>query len=248
MRPIIGISPAYDSNQRRLFLRPPYLEAVARAGGWPLILPLTAAEIDLEGLVSQMHGLLLTGGGDIDPSYFKEDIHPGLREVQPLRDLLELKLVPLALREGIPLLGICRGIQVMNVAMEGSLYQDLPSQRQGPIEHDQPEPRDQPTHLVTVWGQSRLAAAVSPDWSGTLERDIEIKVNSLHHQAVKGLAECFIASAWSPDGLIEGIEAKDHPFALGVQWHPEDLAEKEKAAEALFSALVEASRHRMDRR
>ncbi|NPV92578.1 MAG: gamma-glutamyl-gamma-aminobutyrate hydrolase family protein [Firmicutes bacterium] len=242
MRPIIGITPAYDTNQQRLFLRPPYLEAVARAGGLPLILPLTEAEVGLEELIPRLHGLLLTGGGDIDPGYFGEEVHPRLREVQPLRDSLEMKLVPLALREGIPLLGICRGIQVMNAAMGGSLYQDLPSQRPGLIQHDQWEPRERPTHLVTIRGGSRLAAAVSPGCSGTRERDIEIRVNSIHHQAVKETAGCFIASAWSPDGLIEGIEAEGHPFALGVQWHPEDLA-----AGALFSALVETSRRRVDR-
>lgn len=248
MRPVIGITPAFETISSRLFLRSNYLEAVVRAGGLPVILPLTSAEADVEELVILLHGLVLTGGGDVDPAHFGEQPHPGLKEVQPLRDWQEMKLARLALGADIPLLGICRGIQIMNVALGGSLYQDLPDQRPGGIEHFQMEPRTQTTHNVKVEGNSRLKRIVKTQPSESLNHGAGFMVNSLHHQAVKELAGGFIVSAWAPDGVIEGIEAPGHLFYVGVQWHPEDLYDIDETSRALFSALVDASRHKMNRR
>lgn len=245
MLPIIGITPAYDSENGRLFLRPPYLEAVLDAGGLPVILPLAAGETHIRLLLGMLHGLVLSGGGDLDPAFFHEPPNPRLGEVQPLRDLLELKLTRLALEENLPLLGICRGIQVMNVAAGGSLIQDLPSQRPGGIRHRQTKDRNLTTHRVEVKERSHLGKIVKPFLSEAQNKGMVIEVNSLHHQAVKDLGAGFSASAWSRDGIIEAIEALDRDFAVGVQWHPEDLYKSEKTSRALFTALIEAAGRRM---
>lgn len=194
-----------------------YIDAVLGAGGLPVIVPLNVLDDDLRALYARLDGVLIPGGGDLDPAHFDEIAHPALGEVDPARDQTELAVVRHALSDGKPLLGICRGAQVMNVALGGTLYQDLPTEYPGVLRHVHPVgdfPRQHLAHPVQVEEESLLARSLGQPI---------VQVNSRHHQAIKRLAPGFEAVARAPDGVIEGIERPDHPFALGVQWHPENL-------------------------
>jgi putative glutamine amidotransferase len=156
--------------------------------------------------------------------------------VSPARDGLEIELVVAALERDTPLLAICRGVQVLNVALGGTLYQDLPDELRGPIAHAQAEPRSQPTHPVKLLTEgTRL---------GLIAGEAELAVNSFHHQGIRRLGEGLREVAWAPDGLVEGIEMAGDRFVVGVQWHPEDLVGHDPAARKLFAALVDAARGR----
>jgi putative glutamine amidotransferase len=189
-----------------------------------------AAEACLEG----MDGLLLTGGGDVDPFYFGEEPHPALGEVDPERDRRELELVLLAHRRDLPVLAICRGCQVLNVALGGTLYQDIESQLSGIDQHWQQGGRSRSSHSVAVQNGSLLARCF-PQLTG--------RVNSFHHQAIRELAPALKATARSLDGIIEGVEDPVKSFVLGVQWHPEDML-AEDGARILFGLFAEAVRER----
>jgi putative glutamine amidotransferase len=169
----------------------------------------------------------------VDPARFGEPRHPAVGGVSPARDGLEIALVEHALGRGLPVLAICRGVQVLNVALGGSLYQDVPSDPGTAVAHDQKAPRHEPTHRVTVVPGSRLEEVLGAG---------ELDVNSFHHQAIKRLGRGLEAVAFcADDGLIEGTELPDSSrFVLGVQWHPEDLDPHQKAAQRLFRALIES--------
>lgn len=236
--PLIGIttSMTFGNDPERAYVNSAYLLAVQQAGGVPVPLPPQLDDRALAEISTRLDGLLLTGGGDIDPNAFGEPPHPTLYEVAPSRDRLELTLVRRCISEGTPILAICRGIQLLNVALGGSLYQDVAGDPGTTITHDQTGPRDQLAHPVKVVSGSFLAQVV--------ERD-ELLVNSMHHQAVKSLGNGLVAVAYAPDQIIEGVEMEDagpRRFVLGVQWHPEELTQKDPTARALFSAFVEASR------
>jgi putative glutamine amidotransferase len=179
--------------------------------------------------------LLLPGGGDIDPVQYGEARNEKCHQPSAERDGTELALARWAMDGGMPLLAICRGIQVLNVAMGGSLFQDIQSQIPGAERHDwYPNyPRDRLSHAVAVNPGTRLARIAGA---------ISLPVNSLHHQSIKDLAPGLVETGRSPDGIIEAVEAPDHPFAIGVQWHPEELAGRDARAQRLFDSLVEASR------
>jgi putative glutamine amidotransferase len=186
-------------------------------------------------VLAECDGLLLTGGADVDPQEYGDvERHPTLC-VDPARDAYELVLVRAALVRGRPLLAICRGIQILNVATGGTLFQDLPSQRPSTVNHRVKEPPDQLAHMVTVTPGSRLAALL-----GTAAT-AEIQVNSRHHQAVNVVAPGFAAVATAPDGLVEGIEHVGSAFCVGVQWHPENFWEAGTFA-WLFEGFVDAAR------
>src|SRR5262249_34660132 len=171
---------------------------------------------------------------------FGEAPHRKVYEVSAARDELELDFTRRALDDGVPLLAICRGIQVLNVALGGTLYQDIPTDPGSPIDHSQKAPRHQPTHRVKVMGEgTRLGSVLGA---------AELEVNSFHHQAIKRLGAGLREVAWAEDGIIEGVEMTDaHSFVLGVQWHPEDLVDHDVAARALFTGVVDAARQRMRR-
>lgn len=215
-----------------------YINAVLHAGGAPFLMPVEARDEALRILFDQAHGILLTGGGDIAPEFFGETPHSSLDDVQSARDELELTLVRWALEADKPLLGICRGVQVMNVAAGGSLYQDIASQCPGADKHDffysQDYPRDFLAHPVGIEPNSRL---------GATSKNGHLPVNSLHHQALKYVPPIYQVVAHSPDDIVEGIEVADHPFAVGVQWHPEELVASQEAARNLFLAFVDACRN-----
>lgn len=227
MKPVIGITPNYAGGTRLYTLHRAYAAAVEAAGGLPVLLFPPAPPGRLPGFLD---GILLSGGGDIDPLLFGEEPLRECGEISPLRDAFELPLCRMALRHGIPLLGICRGMQVLNIAAGGSIYQDILAQAGATLKHSQQAPRPHGTHSVMPEEDSLLAAL----WGRR-----RIAVNSFHHQAVARLGEGFRAAAHSPDGIIEAIERQDGAFALGVQWHPEAMETEEQAL--LFSAFVQAA-------
>jgi putative glutamine amidotransferase len=233
-QPLVGLttSASVDAYPERAYTNAAYLRALQQAGGIPVLLPPQLSKTARDELWRRLDALVLTGGGDLDPLRFGEARHPTVYDVSPARDELEIALTHRALAEDVPLLAICRGIQVLNVALGGTLYQDIPSDLGSPITHSQKERRDQPTHPVKVQEGSRLAAILGR---------LEVDVNSFHHQAIKDLGPRLMSVGMAPDGVIEAAEVVDHPFAVAVQWHPEDLVEHDAAARDLFRAVVEAA-------
>jgi putative glutamine amidotransferase len=221
-----------DNGTLRVRLSIAYLKSLDGAGLTPIVVPPFEPCADREAILDAVSGLVLTGGEDVDPARYGAEPHPRLSTVHAERDATELSLLDGARRRRIPTLAICRGIQVMNVGLGGTLIQDLPSQHPSDIDHDIDGPRSDRTHSVTIAHDSRLARAVGRE---------SISVNSFHHQAVETAAPGVIVTATAPDGVIEGIET---PFAnpwwaLGIQWHPEDLTGgPEPWDRALFAAFA----------
>ena len=234
--PLIGVSTSITvgAPPERAYVNSAYLHAVQQAGGVPIPLAPQFSAASLQQIGAELHGLLLTGGGDVDPALFNEAPHHTLYDVAPSRDTLETSALHLALQRGLPVLAVCRGIQVLNVALGGSLHQDVGADLGTQIPHSQAEPRDQPTHKVKVTPGSRLAETLGTD---------ELEVNSMHHQAINRLGRGLAAVAWAPDQIVEGAELVDPArFVLGVQWHPEELVGHSEPARRLFAALVAAAR------
>jgi putative glutamine amidotransferase len=210
-----------------------YIHAVEVAGGLPLMIPLSRDPGLLEDYFGTLDGLLLPGGMDVDPVHYGEEPHRLLEEVDPVRDETELYLAKRALKEDMPVLGVCRGEQLLNVAAGGSLFQDIAAQSpQEVIRHFQEFAQEWPSHSVEVKPDTLLASIVT-------ER--KVRVNSYHHQAVRRVAPGFRVGATAPDGVIEAIESTRHAFALGVQWHPELLVDDLDFNLALFRRHVEAA-------
>jgi putative glutamine amidotransferase len=237
--PLIGItgykSQAFDPPHRPTFaLGRQYVGAVQAAGGLPVVIPPTLDEDELHELFARLDGLLLPGGGDIDPANFHEPMHPATKEISADRDHAELALARWALAKDKPVLAICRGIQVMNVSAGGTLVQDIPSQIPNALPHrySGDTPRDFIAHTVRVDAGTRLASIL-----GTTE----IATNSWHHQSCKEPGRGIVYTAWSPDGVVEAAEMLGHRFAVAVQWHPEEMFHNRADMLALFRALVEAA-------
>ena len=212
-----------------------YVEGVAAAGGTPVVLPPVGDEGAAEALIHSLDGLLLSGGSDLDPGYYGEEPVSELGVTLPERDAFEMALVGLALRRGMPVFGICRGMQVLNVALGGTLYQDLPSQwEQDLLKHRQATPKWQPTHEVRVSESSYIAEVMGRE---------SVKVNSYHHQGIRDLAEGLVVTGRSSDGVIEAVEAEDlsERWLLGVQWHAEAMRGAGPQQESLFEAHVSAA-------
>ena len=234
--PLIGVTTSItlDAHPERAYVNGAYVRAVQDAGGVPVLLPPQLDGAARGALWRLLDGVVLTGGGDVDPARFGEARHPTVADVSAARDTLEIDLTLYALARRLPLLAICRGIQVLNVALGGTLDQDIRSEVGGSIVHTQTEPRHQPTHRVKVEDGTCLAAILGAT---------EVEVNSFHHQALGRLGEGLRAVAWAADGVIEGVETTDAgAFVVGVQWHPEDLVGHDGAARNLFRAVVEGSR------
>ena len=209
-----------------------YVNAVTRAGGVPLVLSQLMGDGSAARAVEACHGLLLTGGEDVDPRHYGAEPAAELGSVDPERDRFELALFAAARSAGLPVLGICRGIQLINVALGGTLYQDLPSERPGAVNHNPDVARTTRSHDVRLQPGSRAARALG------VERLVP---NSFHHQAIKRLAPGLIATGWTDDDLIEAAEGpRGEPWLLAVQWHPEEMHMDRIAPEGgLFKALVD---------
>lgn len=212
-----------------------YMRSVALAGGAPVIIPLELEEAGWRSIYERVDGLLFPGGVDVDPAHYGETPHARLGQVNGPLDEAELVLARWALEEGFPTLGVCRGIQLLNVAAGGTLYQDLPTEFRDVSPHacSPPDyPREYRAHRVRIEPGSLVAEAMGVT---------ECRTNSRHHQAVKDLAPGFRITARADDGVIEAVEHTEAPFILGVQWHPESLAEADPQMLGLFAALVRAA-------
>jgi putative glutamine amidotransferase len=227
---VSGVVRAWEGAERT-GVNGAYVSALLAAGGVPLVLsPLLGAALAGRAL-DGVDGLVLTGGEDLDPACYGAEPSPHLTPPSRQRDQFELALFAVARQRGLPILGICRGIQLINVALGGTLYQDLPSERPGPVAHRPDGPRDLRSHRVRLQPESRAAAALGRT---------ELTVNSSHHQAIRDLAAGLVASGWTDDGLIEAVETTGSaPWLLAVQWHPEEMhAHAGAPDQGLFAALV----------
>jgi putative glutamine amidotransferase len=239
MRPIIGITSSIDHRSAAFgetySLTRKYAEGVVQAGGAPLIVPHNLDEETLHVVLDRLDGVLLSGGGDIDPAVFGEAAHPATGEIEPDRDRVELALARLIVEHDRPFLAICRGIQVLNVALGGSLVQDIPSQVPNALPHSfdrKTTPRNYVAHPVKIDPSSQLARIMQVEVART---------NSWHHQAIKQVADGLQVTAVAPDGVIEAVEAPGRRYAIGVQWHPEWMFEQWAEQRRLFEGLVRAA-------
>ncbi len=226
MRKIVAVSATRrtDEQRERVALNSAYVEALAGAGLVPVIVPPLLDPEAACAVLDRVQGLVLSGGEDVEPGRYGAAPHPKLGETDAARDAVELALIAGAERRRLPLLAICRGIQILNVALGGTLYQDLASERAGPIDHADRRAR----HALRIEGHTRLHRTVGA---------LAASVNTRHHQAIRDLAPGLRATAWAEDGVIEGVERRDSdgPWTLGVQWHPEDDREG-----GLFQSFAEA--------
>jgi len=239
-KPLIGLttqrwsSSAVRRNNRVQGLLSSYIDAVVAAGGLPVLIPLSVQGDDLQDLYGRLNGLVLPGGGDISPDYYQAALHPATNEMDDDRDLAEIWLARQALTDGKPLFGICRGLQVLNVASGGSLIQDLPSEMPQALPHyfHTPEyPADYPAHSVQIEEDSLLADCFDSPI---------VQVNSRHHQAMRQVGPGLMVVGRAPDGVIEAVQAPALPFVLGVQWHPENM-QSQAGMRALFQRFVAAA-------
>ena len=211
--PIIGVTPLWDAERKSIWMLPDYLDGIKAAGGLPVVLPLEMSEEDAGRIVETCDGFLFTGGQDVGSC--------------PERDKLETLLLLKALQSDKAILGICRGLQFINVFLGGTLWQDLPSQHPSVIVHRQNKPYDAPTHKVMLEGELR-----------TLLGKEVIEVNTLHHQAVKDLGSGLASMAIAPDGIIEAARMEGKYFVWGVQWHPEYMFKTDPGSLAIFSCFI----------
>ncbi|MBI3890652.1 MAG: gamma-glutamyl-gamma-aminobutyrate hydrolase family protein [Candidatus Wallbacteria bacterium] len=230
---LYGYEPKCPSPAGCYYLNMRYVRAVEAAGGVPLALICTEDTAAIDHILGGIDGLMLTGGRDMDPSHFGEEPHPKAEAISKERTQFEIELARRARKRRVPTFGICLGMQTINVAMGGDLYQDIPSQYETDLDHRQDRNgRGALAHAVTITGGTKL--------HGMLGRE-EVMVNSIHHQAVRRIGEGLRVCAVSPDGIVEGLEGEDDPFLVSVQWHPEELAEVEEHR-SLFRAFVKAAR------
>ncbi len=231
MKPIVGVMPLWDEKKDSIWMLPGYLEGIEQAGGVPVVFPLTSDEQDLSQLMELCDGFLFTGGHDVSPDIYFEKPLPDLVSCCRERDDMELVVLKRAIEANKPVLGICRGIQFINAALGGTLYQDLPSQRPTDTEHHQNAPYDVPCHRVDIVEGTPLHNCLG--LSG-------ISVNSCHHQGIRRLSNKLEAMALAPDGLIEAVHMPSHRFLWAVQWHPEFSCKKDDNSRLIFSAFVKS--------
>lgn len=232
MNPTIGLFVTVDAEKNRSAMCD-YVHAIEEAGATPLLLPYTLEPSDVERYAGLLDGFLFTGGVDIDPTYYGEEALPGLGEVSHPRDEAEMLAFPIIYQTGKPIMGICRGAQLINVALGGSLYQDIPSQLGESFPHRQTAPKYDYAHSATVLEGTPLAALIGAG---------EHMINSFHHQSVKKAGKGLEVMAVAPDGVIEALYSKEHPYLMAYQWHPERLCARDEGEMRLFIDLVENAR------
>jgi len=233
-RPIIGITTRLGSSERLMEYpaMQAYFRAVQLAGGEPRILPANLYNQMPEKILAGVDGLLFSGGGDVSPALYGGDSRLPHDDVIHERDELEIKLLEFAIQNSMPFIGICRGIQLINVALGGTLYVDIPSQLGGIIPHSTPDtlPASHPAHTVSL---------NSIPWLNTSSTEKQVVVNSRHHQGIQSPGKNLVILGYASDGLIEAAQIAGHPYGFAVQWHPENLVE-EPVSRGLFNALIEA--------
>lgn len=236
-KPIIGVTPLWDDAKRSIWMLPGYMNLLKACGALPVILPFTSDPTDVAALVDGLDGLLLTGGHDINPAVYGQTRLPSCGPANEGRDTLECLLFSKALERDMPVFGICRGLQFINVMMDGTLFQDLPSQHPSSVRHHMSPPYDRPIHTVDVLAGTPLAGVVG---EGVL------KVNSYHHQGIDRLGEGLEAMAVAPDGLVEAVCMPLRRFVWGVQWHPEFMWRKYAQQRAILRSFVDVCRQGLD--
>ena len=229
MRPFVGVMPLWDDEKESIWMLPGYMDGIVQAGGTPIIFPFSEDENELSRLVSICGGILFTGGHDVDPKIYGEEPMQGLVSCCEKRDVMEKTVLELAMKADKPVLGICRGIQFINAALGGTLYQDLPLQHPSEIEHYQQPPYDVPAHEVDLIAGTPLYKSLGAE---------KIDVNSCHHQAVKDLAHGLEIMGVSQDGLVEALYAPGWKFFWAVQWHPEFSYKTDAHSRGIFREFV----------
>ena len=233
MKPLAGVMPLWDEGKDSLWMLPGYLDGLSLAGAIPLIFPFLKDEAEIKQLTDLCDGFLFTGGDDVSPSLYGQTPLEGLVSTCEKRDLMENVALKIALKEDKPVLGICRGLQFMNVALGGTLYQDLPLQHPSSTNHHGKPPYDQVVHEVEVLADTPLFDCLGNKTLG---------INSYHHQGIKDLAPSLIPMAVAPDGIIEAIAKLDQRFLWAVQWHPEFSYKVDENSRKIFQAFVAASK------
>lgn len=231
MRPRIGLIPLYDDERESYWMLPGYMRMLEGSGALPLMLPLTEDPGELEDCLTLCDGLLLTGGHDVDPAVYHAPRSPQCGPACPARDKMEQWLVEHALEGDLPLLGICRGIQMLNAVLGGTLYQDLETEHPGSVSHCMIPPYNRTAHQVKILPGTPLASLLGRE---------ELGVNSYHHQAIRTLAPALRPMAQSSDGLVEAVWLPEKTFVMAVQWHPEFFYPGDPASDALVGAFVDA--------
>lgn len=231
MKPVVGVMPLWDDDRNSIWMFPGYLEGIQQYGGIPVVFPLTGDAETIRQLVDAVDGLLFTGGHDVSPLIYGEA--PDEKTVScRKRDDMELLSLRFSMEQHKPVLGICRGIQFINAALGGTLYQDLPSQKVSSVKHNQPKPYDRASHKVLLNAGTPLYEALRSDC---------IEVNSLHHQAVRTVAPGLSVMATAEDGLVEAFFKPDEKFFWAVQWHPEFML-TDAVSKTIFKAFAESMR------
>ncbi len=235
LRPKIGITGHVNKDSNSTSITTNYMDAIYACGGFPLLLPIVDDVNLWQEAARDLDGFLFSGGADVNPRLYGEEIHNFCAEILPARDEMELSLLKAVLPTRKPILGICRGIQLLNVGMGGTLYQDIFEQlaQTFPQQHNQRLPHHLPTHDVIISPDNLLYQIVKTE---------KLPVNSLHHQSVKDCAPTLTVTAKTASGVIEAVEKKDHPFFLGLQWHPERMWHADHFAKDVFDAFVGACR------
>jgi putative glutamine amidotransferase len=233
-KPVIGITGAYVNHNKfseGLYVHHDYHKAVVSAGGLPIVIPYTNPELAIETL-KLCDGVILSGGEDVDPQFYGQEPHPQIGPTIPERDLFEITIVKHVIENNIPLLAICRGVQILNVALGGTLIQDIPSQVEQCIKHAQIVERSRDSHGVTILEDSQLFQIFGTN---------KLRVNSLHHQALDVIADDLRVVAYSSDGIVEAVEYKQpSTFTVGVQWHPESMASTNPYMKSLFTEFIKS--------
>ncbi len=233
VKPVIGVFPLYDIEKKSIWMLPGYMDGIKNAGGIPFILPYGATKDELEQLNLMIDGYLFTGGNDINPSLYKAKRKDLCGHIDHIRDEMEKEAYLIAKRDDKAILGICRGIQMINVLEGGSLYQDLETEHPSKVIHRMNPPYDKKAHSVYVFHDTPLRDLVNTD---------SLAVNSLHHQALRRIASSLKSMAVSEDGLVEAIYHPKMKFLWAVQWHPEFMIDNENASAKIFKAFVEAAK------
>lgn len=236
MKPVIGVlgnlTTVEDGSVTKAYINQSYIDAVEQAGGIPLVFPVGKDHASTGHLLERVDGLLITGGLDVHPFYYDEEPYQELGAILPTMDLFHIEALRKAVEMNMPVLGICRGLQVMNVAFGGTLFQDLSHIPTMVLKHWQMGSRTLGMHYVEIEPGSKLRRMIGD----------RLMVNSIHHQAIKDVAPGFHVVAKASDGVVEAIEREDYGFCLGLQWHPEEMVKVSSSMKPIFQSFVNAAR------